>query len=133
MIPDVLVQVRVRVVLAKFEVGIRFRYVALTSVRTAVQVVQTGDVLLVLVDAVLDVFLRFGHDPVVVPAELGPTSRLVGGRLLPELAHAGLLGHERHDVGNGFLVVSRRCSTLRARILILHRGSRYQRVRSTSW
>lgn len=106
---------------------------ALTSVRTAVQVVQTGDVLLVLVDAVLDVFLRFGHDPVVVPAELGPTGRLVGGRLLPELAHAGLLGHERYDIGNGFLVVSRRCSTLRARILILHRGSRYQRVRSTSW
>lgn len=112
MIPNVLVQVRVRVVLTKLEVSIRFRYVAFASVRTAVQIVQTGYVLLILVDAVLDVFFGFGHDPVVVPAELGPTGRLVGGRLLPKLAHAGLFGHVWY-VGDGFLVVRRRCPAFR--------------------
>uniref|UniRef100_A0A8D7ZX19 (northern house mosquito) hypothetical protein n=1 Tax=Culex pipiens TaxID=7175 RepID=A0A8D7ZX19_CULPI len=130
-IPDVLVQVRIRVVLAQLEVGVRLRDVTLAAVRAAVQVVQASDVLLVLVDAVLDVLFRLGHDPVVVPAELGPAGRLVRCRLLPELAHAGLLGHVRHRRNSSRLsAITGRCPTLTE--LVLYRGSRYQRVRRTS-
>lgn len=103
------------------------------AIGAAVQVVHAGDVLLVLVDAVLDVLLGFGHDAVVVPAELGRDGRLVGGGFLPELAHVGLFGGGCLDQGGGgtsatvpggaavFPMSTTCCSS--SVLVVLHRGS----------
>lgn len=125
MIADVLVQVGVGIVFAQFEVIASLGDV---TVGTTVQVVHASDVLLVLVDAVLNVLLGFGHDAVVVPAELGRDGRFVGGGFLPELAHVGLLGCGRGTLaiarGGPILLVAATCE------LVLGRGSRlYDGVR----
>lgn len=110
-IPNVLIQMRVGVVFAQFEMIASFRYM---PVRAAVQVMHTGNVFLVLVDAILDVLLGLGHDAVIVPAELWCNGRFARGSFLPEPAHARLLG----SVGSrGTLQVARGGSVLHIPVL----------------
>lgn len=63
---------------------------------------QTRNVFLVLIYAVLDVFLGFGHYAIVVPPEFGDTRGFVGGGILPELAHGRLLRNTTNKSRSSF-------------------------------
>lgn len=76
-IANVFIEMRIGVIFPQFKMIVSFRNKRANAVCTAVQIMHAGYILLVLVDTILDVLLRLGHNTIVVPAELWRIGRFV--------------------------------------------------------